>query len=91
MIKSEIPISDRARKYGYVIWPKVLDSQVKTFFDGSSKVNVIFEGADLGQKNIDWAHRRISLGYRWTRRLPVSMNYFILTWKGDDTIKVVCR
>lgn len=91
MTKLEIPLTERSRKYGYIFWPKVLDGQVEGFFKDATTVNLVFNNAEHGKKNIDWKHRRISIGWRWTRRLPEKVKVFVLTWKDEKTVNVVCR
>lgn len=87
----QIKIADRARKYGYVFWTKELDSEVKSFFGDRATVEVDFEGAALGKKNIDWKNRRISIGWRWTRRLLRSKKVFRMTFDGRSSVRIECQ
>lgn len=89
MKKLMIPITKSARQFGYVIWPPRLNNQVDAFLGGVSKVHLYFMGADLGQKNVDWRYRRISIGYRWTRRLPNEVSEYVLTLADKDTNKLI--
>jgi hypothetical protein len=91
MNKVSIPITERARKYGYIFWPAALDEKMQEFFQDVSTVNLVFQGAEHGEKNVDWAHRRISIGWRWTRNLPHDVSDFVLTWKDKKTVSVLCR
>jgi hypothetical protein len=50
----KLPRSERARKYGYVIWPKVMDRVVYGFWGEIEKVEICFENSVVGKKNIDW-------------------------------------
>ena len=89
MKKLTIPITKSARQFGYVIWPPHLNDQVDALLGGASKVHLHFKGADLGQKNVDWRYRRISIGYRWTRRLPNEVSEYVLTLADKDTSKLI--
>jgi hypothetical protein len=91
MKKLLIPLGDRARKYGYIYWPYKMDEEVKSFLGETSTVNLVFNGAPHGEKNIDWKYRRISVGARWTRDLPKTLSCFVLTLKEHNTLNVECR
>lgn len=91
MSKIEIPISDRCRKYGYIYWSKSLDTSLRNFFKDASIIDMIFDGARLGKKTIDWRYRRISVGWRWTRQVASSAQKFILAFDNEGSVKVVCR
>jgi hypothetical protein len=89
--KLEIPILERARKFGYIYWFRELDSAVIDFFKDQPTISVIFNGAELGEKQIDYKNRRISLGWRWTRRLPASVSTFSINRKDANTVDVKCN
>ncbi len=86
----EIPILERSRKYGYIYWSKNLDAKTNEFFKDVNTVSVVFDGAKLGDKKIDFKNRRISIGWRWTRDLPEKVTEFILTRNGNN-VTVICR
>ncbi len=87
-----IPITKGARKFGYVIWTSRLNKQVDTFLNATSQVHLYFMGADLGEKRVDWKYHRISIGYRWTRRLPMKVSKYILTFtKRGNELVVECQ
>lgn len=69
---------NRARKYGYVIWRKQNDFEMRLLLDEKRKVEVVIDGASIGVKNIDWKNRRISITYGITRALPRSISTIIL-------------
>lgn len=89
MAKIKIPISKSARQYGYVIWPPQLNKKMESFLDGAPKVRLVFMGADLGEKNVDWKYRRISVGYRWTRRLSNDISEFVLAITDSNEKKLI--
>lgn len=86
-----IPISERARKYGYVIWPKKLDSQIQELLSGRETVDVVFQNTDVGQRRIGWKYHRISIGPSHTRGLDPKIRNFELTSPRDGRLEVTCR
>lgn len=88
MDKMRIPITKSARQFGYIIWPPQLNKQMDTLLGGAPRVHLIFMGADLGEKNVDWKYRRISVGHRWTRRLADNVSEYILTFAKKDGRKL---
>lgn len=88
MDKLTIPITKSARQFGYIIWTPKLNNQLHEFLKGASHVHLLFQGADLGEKKVDWKYRRISIGYRWTRRLGDDVSQYLLSF-GDDDRKLV--
>jgi hypothetical protein len=85
-----IPISARARKYGYVIWTKKQDDDVRKLLDNREVVTVVFEDADLGKKRVDWRYRRISVGPSQTRQLDPQTLSFELSSPADGRLEVRC-
>ena len=85
-----IPIPNRARKYGYVIWHKADDRGMHQLLKDTKRVEVVFEGELLGMKRIDWKGRRISVGYDQTRPLPEDITHYSLTRSKDGRLKVSC-
>ena len=77
-----VPISDRARKYGYMIWPKSADQDVQALMSEIQKVKVSFNGSDLGEKRVDWKHRRISIGPSQTRSVSETAKSFRVEFSG---------
>ena len=73
-----IPISKRARKYGYIIWPKSKDDEFRSLLSGEETVTIVFGNADLGKKEVDWKYRRISVGPTQTRQLSLEATSFQL-------------
>lgn len=74
-----IPISERARRFGYVIWPKALDGGMNDLLSGCERVRVVFNGVDLGEKRLDWPRRRLSVGSSRTRDVPESAKEFVVS------------
>ena len=86
-----IPISDRARKYGYIIWPKKLDDCVRKLLSDRDTVEVVLENVQLGRKRIDWKYHRISLGPTQTRRIRAVALNFHLTLLQEGRLAVTCN
>lgn len=82
----KIPISDRARRFGYIFWTKALDAGVRNALGTQESVRLVFNGQDLGEKRIDWQRRRISIGQSRTRALPPTATHFDVSENraGDD-------
>jgi len=87
----EIEITERARRYGYVFWMKRQDEEMAALLGAKGAVEVTFMGADHGKKNIDWQHRRVSIGWRWTKSLPKSTKVFILNMSKSNRLEIQCR
>ena len=86
-----IPISKRARKYGYVIWPKKLDHDVRALLGDVETLIVVMDGRSLGEKRVDWRYRRISVGQSNTRDIDSGRSSFDLTAPVSGTLQVMSR
>ncbi len=53
-------------------------------------VEVWFENSFLGNKCIDWKYNRISIGWKNTRRVEKTANYYVLNKKIDGSLEVKC-
>ncbi len=85
-----VRISPRAKKYGYIIWPKALDIQMRALLGDVLTKIVVFDGTELGTKKIDWNRRRISVGPSRTRSLAEGTMDFVLS-AIDEKLHVTCR
>lgn len=85
-----VTISERARRYGYLIWPKTLDDAVGQELGARATVSVVLEGKTLGEKRVDWGNRRISLGPKQTRNLPPTATTFEVSLSRDGMLVVRC-
>jgi len=77
----EIPITERARKYGYVIWRKSQDEEVRALLGEADSIDLCGD-IDQRGKNVDWKQRRVSITYRFTRSLPKTAKRFRLSKVG---------
>lgn len=84
----EIEISERARRFGYIFWSKKNDEAVEKFLRKTEAVEVWFNDSRLGKKRVDWRHRRISIGYKQTRDMPVGASVFCLKFANNMTLKI---
>ena len=84
-----IPITETARRFGYIMWQSRLDDQVRAFLGQVAQVHLSFMRTDLVTKNVDWKHRRISVGYRLTRSLPEEKSQYRLTFSQEDNKLIV--
>ena len=84
----KIPITKSARKFGYIIWNKRTDPDIKKILGELETVNVYFNGLFLGRKKVDRTYFRISLGYKFPRALPLEASYYILNLEDNDSLRV---
>lgn len=82
------PFSSTARTYGYVIWAKEHDAAVRKLLGDSPTVELVLPGDVQKRKNVDWKHRRISVGYSVTRALPESIGQVRLRAEDGGRISV---
>lgn len=84
-----IPILERSKKFGYIIWKKDKDFDMRAYFKDIQEVEVFFEGKNIGKKRIDWKNRRISIGWANTRKISSDKKeYKVALWKeGKLSIK----
>lgn len=85
-----LPITNRCRKYGYLVWPKRQDEEVESVLRRQENIRVIFQSKDLGEKRIDWKYRRISLGPSQTQGLDDTVCTFNVTYQSDRTLNITC-
>lgn len=86
-----LPITERARRFGYVFWNHKMDDAVRAFLGDRQMVEVWFDDSKLGEKNIDWLARRISVGYSRTRVLPDSVKEFSLKFDKKGSLRITCQ
>lgn len=87
-----IPIKKSAREYGYVIWSNSMEGLIKELIGEPDTIEVVFQGQDLGEKNVDWQYHRISLGPKQTESLPPEKTEYVLrTEDNRNRLHVICR
>ena len=79
----KIKITKGSRQFGYLIWNKKISSDMEKLLENKDSITVVFNGFNIGLKNIDRKYYRISLGYKLTRAMPESHNYYSVTTKND--------
>lgn len=77
-----VPISNRARKYGYLFWPKAADDGMRALLSDVQKLELSFNGAEASTKTVDWKRRRISVGTKLTRAMPETASSFVLDFQN---------
>ena len=87
----ELPIQNRARRFGYVFWLSTMDETTKSFFAGATSVLLWYNQNCIGVKAIDYEHRRISIGYKYTRTIELSCNYYVLSMNDDNNVYITTR
>jgi hypothetical protein len=84
-------LTSRCRTYGYFIWPKALDSEMQKLIPPETpKIDVHLGEFFIGERPIDWKYRRISLGYKNTRKWPETAQELIATKKRDGSLLIKC-
>ena len=78
-----LKITKSARKFGYIIWSKRKDDDIKKLINNNEKIFVRLNGFMLGEKKVDWKYHRISLGYNFTRGLPEEANYYDMKYTNN--------
>ena len=76
-------ITKSARKFGYIIWSKKTDPDMRRILGDIDRITIVFNGLSIGVKMIDWKYHRISIGYKFTRALPQSACVFELKMKNN--------
>ena len=87
MMIVKLPLLERARKYGYVIWRKENDFQMSQLLGEMNKLEVVINESSIGVKNIDWKNKRIPITYTITRALPESIS--TITLRLDSTKRLI--
>jgi len=83
----QIPITNTARTYGYIIWRKKDDEQMEKLLSHRESVNLRI-GDSFQKKRVDRKGRRISIGYRLTRGLPKDLKLYRLVPNDSKDIVV---
>lgn len=82
----KITITKSARQFGYIIWKKK-ETELENLTKNIDKINVIFNGFQLGEKNIDHKYHRIFIGCKFTKSLPASHNTYSIEYH-DNILEV---
>lgn len=77
----KLKITKSARQFGYLIWTSKEADELYDLIQHKDVVKVRFNGFPLGDKNVDRRYHRISLGFRQTRAMPESNQYFVICYK----------
>jgi len=73
-----LPFLGRGRKFGYIIWRKQYDFEMRLLMGQGKKIEVVINDRSQGIKNIDWKNRRIPITYTVTRNLSRSTSKILL-------------
>ena len=84
----KLPLLQRARKYGYVIWRKKNDFQMRKLLGEIDKIEVVINESSIGVKNIDWKNKRIPITYTITRSLPAGTSTITLIMDAQKKLIV---
>ena len=84
----DLYITKSARQFGYIIWSSRTEPEIRKLLGDRSEIAVTLNGFSIGVKKIDWKYHRISIGYKFTRALPSSVQTYSLS-RHDDTLEVI--
>lgn len=86
----ELIITKSARKFGYLIWAGKTEPEIRNLLGDRTNIEVSINGLSIGVKSIDWKYHRISIGYKFTRALPETAKYYLLTLK-NNVLEVIAK
>ena len=86
-----LPIRERCRRFGYVYWPKRVDSAVRNLFGLKQTVDVVLDGLYIGQKKVSFDYRRLSIGPGKARNIPEEATEFHLSFSQDGRLQISCK
>jgi len=78
-----ILITKSARQFGYILWSGRSEQDIRNLLGNRAEVNIVFNGLSLGVKTIDWKYHRISIGYKFTRALPLTATEYCIALHKD--------
>lgn len=81
-----VSFTNRAKEYGYIVWPKKLDEEFRNLLGEIEEVQLFFKGTYIGKKRVDWKSRRISIGYKHTRYLTDDHSEFQLHFEFPNKL-----
>lgn len=85
-----LPLTERARKFGYVIWPKSREAEVRAVV-GTGPVLRVAVGSDAPRNlTVQWKYARIAVGTKWTHTLPATATTVKITSK-EGVIHVTAK
>ncbi len=81
-------LTNTARKYGYILWPKERDEELRHLFGNHNDVTLLLPNGTAKRSRVDWRHHRISVGYAVTRPLEAQVATISLKALDDGRIGV---
>jgi len=83
-----LPLTSTGRKYGYIIWSKARETEVRKLLGGHSTVVLVLPSGQERHRTVDWKHRRVSVGYSVTRDVKSGAECVSLEVVHDGKVKV---
>ena len=83
-----VPISKRARRFGYLFWPRRMEADIRSLLGAADEIGVEYCGNKQGTKKIDWKYARISIGQRQTRAIPEDERFFVLSRPDPGVLSI---
>ena len=85
-----LPLTERARRFGYVFWPKYRESEIRDVIGEGPIISVSAGGGPPRNLTVQWKYARIAVGKSWTNSLPQTADTFRLTSR-DGVIYVTAK
>lgn len=85
-----LPLTSTGRKYGYIMWSKAQEEDLRRLVVADT-VTLVLPGGIEKRQHVDWKHRRISLSYTFTRALPPSVGTIELQADSQGRVQVTFR
>lgn len=86
-----IPITERARRWGYIYWRMQQHEEVKKFLRNAPTVAIWLNDSYLGEKRVDWNNHRISIGPGKSKKLNQNVSIFKITIRKDESLNITCE
>jgi hypothetical protein len=83
-----LPLTNTGRKYGYIIWPKSRDEEIRTLLGDGHDLAIMLPSGRRRRGAVDWKHHRISIGYSVTRSLTQGTERVRLRLLPDGRLEI---
>ena len=87
----EIPITSRARTYGYIIWGKAQAQPMDLFIGNNETVDIETKDNIQRAKHVDQKQKRISLGISFTTSIDKDHTIYVLKSTTPGRISLSTR
>ncbi len=89
MAELSLPLTDRARKYGYITWPKARAAELRGLLGDGDNLTLVLPTGREKRGKVDWKHNRLSVGPSSTRSLPPNIQSIRLVLSAPGKIEIL--